>query len=1191
MTTQASWTAARPAAVAVGPAGVLYVGFRAASGVLSIFDPYDVGAIQDAFATSTFGQVNGLATTGSVLWIAEAAGVGVVDVTLGGSPSAVPALAPVTIPTAIATDGVTVYVADSTAGAPVDPGGLTPASSRVVSVDAGTASVTRVLASQGFGSGPGGASGLPFAVPRPFEWATGLAAAAGQVVVVDDPDVGAPGIAAARGRAYEVGAFALPELDSLAAPILASPAPGGLADGVELVAGLAAPAGLLSLDGVLFVADERRGFCRAELDTLHGSNLFLVDPALLPPGPASPGAYCFTGAGGGFRFGQPARDQAFASGELQSDTVYLPDQAHDLVYALPYDATQRTFGAGPFPVAPLAVAPGDQPVAVAVDANHRLWIVYAGTNRIDRLDLTVAGSPTTETCARLPAGASAVGLAFAGDSLFVAHSGGVAVLKDVGRAGSTCPGAAASAPDAAGVTAPLGTFVFDFPRAIAGGPSATFGETFLFVADGLGEATTIWRFRLDLSAQLLAPPDACGAAGRAIDLWHRTAYKRAGALAYVPAFSTGLGAQVGQLLVADDPATGGTTPVGRVFETYDVEVPAIAAPVEGTIASPAAGVTLLAQSRAVDPLVAFGEIYDDGFFVASPPYDGLGELTYVDAPLAEGVHHYAVRSSDGDFSAVNLSGPSLPVAVVVDATPPAPPVLPATIGPTNATLLMLTGRTEPGASLVVSPDGATVTAPALDGNGMPVVDWRGEVTFTLDFAGLPDGAHPITVTAADRAGNVSPAAVVSILLDTTPPAEPVITSPADLSGTSAATLAIAVEVPDAGASGGAITVQLVEQDLSSGAQRLVQTLPAAPHVSFAVALPAERDYRFFARALDQAGNSAASAPIVITADRTSPAAPALAVTAPTYAALVPVAGTAEPGVTVTFLVDGAPAATAFPAAADFFTGEFAAHLASVPGGVHQLVAVAIDVGGNASAPSAPVLLVVGSGAPSITTPSSDGTTISSADLDPATGRVAVTGVALPGSTVTVLLDADPTPALAVADAVGSWAVLVPATTEGLHTLTATATDAGGNASPPGFRTFELRTVPADLSAPAAPVLRTPAVGSIVRQTPLEIAGRAEPGSTIRVTVDGVDAGVAVIAGADGSWSLALTPSLGAHTIAVRAIDAAGNVSAEARVAFVVKPPYVPEGGAGCSTGAGGAEASLLGVALLALRRRRRAVGT
>jgi hypothetical protein len=961
---------------------------------------------------------------------------------------------------------------------------------------------------------------------------------------------------------------------------------------VELVAGLAAPAGLLSLDGVLFVADERLGFCRAELDTLHGSNLFLVDPALLPPGPASPGAYCFTGAGAGFRFGQPARDQVFAAGELQSDTVYLPDQAHDLVYALAYDATQRVFGAGgagSFPTAPVAIGPGDQPVATAVDASHRLWVVFAGTNRIDRVDLSIAGTPPTETCARLPAGASAVGLAFAGDSLFVAHSAGVAVLKDVGRAGSSCPGASAVAPDATGVTAPLGTFLFDFPRAIAGGPSATFGESFLFVADGLGEATTIWRFRLDPGAQLLAAPDAYGAAGRAIDLWHRTAYKRVSALAYVPAFSTGLGAQVGQFLVADGPATGGATPVGRVFETYDVEVPAIAAPVEGTIASPAAGVTLLAQSRAVDPLVAFGEIYDDGFFVASPPYDGLGELTYVDAPLAEGVHHYAVRSSDGDLAAVNLSGPSLPIAVVVDATPPAAPALPATIGPTSATLLTLTGRTEPGASLVVSPDGAGVTAPGLDANGMPVVDWRGEFAFTLDFAGLPDGAHPITVTVADRAGNVSRAAVVSILLDTTPPVDPVITSPADFSGTSASALAIAVEVPDAGASGGATSVQLVEQDLSTGAQRLVQTLPAAAHVSFAVALPAEQDYRFFARAVDQAGNSAASAAIVVTADRTPPAAPAVEAPAPTYAALVPVAGIAEPGVTVTFLVNGVSAATSFPAFADFFTGGFAAELASIPGGVHQLVAVATDLGGNVSLPSAAVLLVVGSDAPSITRPSSDGTTVASADLDPATGRIPVAGVALPGSTVAVLLDADPTPTLAVADSAGSWAVLVPATTEGPHTLTVTATDAGGNASPPALRTFELRTVLVNPAAPAAPVLRTPKAGSIVLRTPLEIAGSAEPGVTVRATVDGVDAGVATTAAADGSWSLSLTPSRGTHTVAVRAIDAAGNVSAEASVAFTVEPPFHPESGGGCSTGAGGAEASLLGVALLALRRRR-AVG-
>src|SRR5438128_36826 len=47
---------------------------------------------------------------------------------------------------------------------------------------------------------------------------------------------------------------------------------------------------------------------------------------------------------------------------------------------------------------------------------------------------------------------------------------------------------------------------------------------------------------------------------------------------------------------------------------------------------------------------------------------------------------------------------------------------------------------------------------------------------SYDLTGQPDGTYTFTVTATDAAGNTSPAATGTYLLDTTPPVAPAITA-------------------------------------------------------------------------------------------------------------------------------------------------------------------------------------------------------------------------------------------------------------------------------------------------------------------------------------------------------------------------------------------------------------------------------
>jgi uncharacterized protein (TIGR03382 family) len=116
-----------------------------------------------------------------------------------------------------------------------------------------------------------------------------------------------------------------------------------------------------------------------------------------------------------------------------------------------------------------------------------------------------------------------------------------------------------------------------------------------------------------------------------------------------------------------------------------------------------------------------------------------------------------------------------------------------------------------------------------------------------------------------------------------------------------------------------------------------------------------------------------------------------------------------------------------------------------------------------------------------------------------------------------------------------------------------------------------------------------------------VAGRAEPGATVQLTVGAHSA--TLTAGTDGAFEATFDLAAGAQAVVAVASDAAGNVSPQARLDFVaattpVTPPIQdppatasprePGGGCGCSQGAGAASGlSLLLLGLAAGWPRRR----
>ena len=152
----------------------------------------------------------------------------------------------------------------------------------------------------------------------------------------------------------------------------------------------------------------------------------------------------------------------------------------------------------------------------------------------------------------------------------------------------------------------------------------------------------------------------------------------------------------------------------------------------------------------------------------------------------------------------------------------------------------------------------------------------------------------------------------------------------------------------------------------------------------------------------------------------------------------------------------------------------------------------------------------------------------------------IKGTGKPGSKVVVRLDGT-VAGTAQADAQGQWS-LTPARVlaEGLHQAVAVAVDSVGNISPDSEeRSFTVDTVP-----PGTPVVSAP--GDFVTTQKPVIAGKAEPGSTIVVSLDDDETRSGTVkVDALGDWSFTPGTGLleGLHQAKVTAQDEAGNVSA------------------------------------------------
>lgn len=310
------------------------------------------------------------------------------------------------------------------------------------------------------------------------------------------------------------------------------------------------------------------------------------------------------------------------------------------------------------------------------------------------------------------------------------------------------------------------------------------------------------------------------------------------------------------------------------------------------------------QARAVDAIsgVASVEVqYNSSWLAMSAGTDGIYARALADA--ADGTYQFAVRATDvaGNISALSE------FRITIDKTPP---VITIT-GVSDKQL----SRTDLAPVIQVSDSNLESSAISLDG-----------VAFVSGTA-VGEGAHTLSVSARDKAGNTS-STTLTFTVDRT---APVVTLLAPASGLVTRQMPL-VRMRAVDALSGVASAELRQSDTNW----IALTATTGGVYEGTPADAADGIYQLAVRATDAAGNISAAVPVTVVLDKTAPVITVAGVaTGGVYRnAVSPVVTVddANPG-TLTLTLDGQP---------------FASGQAVSATGLHTLVAQAVDQAGNSA---------------------------------------------------------------------------------------------------------------------------------------------------------------------------------------------------------------------------------------------------
>ena len=487
--------------------------------------------------------------------------------------------------------------------------------------------------------------------------------------------------------------------------------------------------------------------------------------------------------------------------------------------------------------------------------------------------------------------------------------------------------------------------------------------------------------------------------------------------------------------------------------------------------------------------------------------------------------------------------------VTIDTTAPVVPTIASfstdsgTVGDgiTNDNTLTLTGSAEANATVKVY-DGVTLL-------GSATADGSGNWSYTT--AALTNGAHSLTATSTDVAGNTGAAsAALSVTIDTSAPVTPAIASYSTDSGVVGDHITNDNTLTLAGATEAGSVVKIYDGATLLGSA----TADGSGNWSYTTAALANGAHSLTATSTDVAGNtSAASAALNVIIDTSAPVTPAIAAYSTDSGTVgdgitndntLTLTGSAEANATVK-VYDGA---TLLGSATANGSGAWTFTTAALANGAHSLTATATDVAGNTGAASAALSVTIDTSAP-VTPAIASYSTDSGIVGDHITNDNTLTlaGTTEAGSVVKIY-DGVTLLGSATADGSGNWSYTTAALTNGAHSLTATSTDVAGNTS----AASAALNVIIDTSAPVTPAIASFSTDSgtagdgITNDNTLTLTGSAEANATVKV-YDGVTLLGSATANGSGAWSFT-TAALanGAHSLTATATDVAGNTSAASR---------------------------------------------
>ncbi|HEX8150141.1 MAG TPA: Ig-like domain-containing protein, partial [Pyrinomonadaceae bacterium] len=302
----------------------------------------------------------------------------------------------------------------------------------------------------------------------------------------------------------------------------------------------------------------------------------------------------------------------------------------------------------------------------------------------------------------------------------------------------------------------------------------------------------------------------------------------------------------------------GAVPKANIVTSLNAKIAAVTGVTDDTGASPADRVTsdaalVLSGTAGADNTVTLALEGVGEIGTANADASGNWSFDYTNVTLSEGTHTFTAVATDEEGG---QTPESEPFAVTVDTTAPAAPSIDSVGGGS----LVFKGAAEPGTTVTVTRTGAGPVGTAAAGpNG----------AWTLTAAPLPQGVYTFNATAADTAGNASPAsadytvdtglqtpAITSILSDTGALSNDRVTSDTTLviKGTAGAGHAVTLSRADAGVIGAAIA-------------------DAAGNWSFDYTntVLAPGTYTFNAKATDNSNRDSLSSPdFVVTVEETPP---------------------------------------------------------------------------------------------------------------------------------------------------------------------------------------------------------------------------------------------------------------------------------------------------------------------------------